>query len=259
MADGVAHQVKNRLNHFSVGAGEMQFEIEDFKKNHTDLLKTHPELNKTMGYLLQIAQSLLVNVKRTDDIVKGILNYTRTESKETFYSEFSLKEIITVSCGLLTIKHEIAEIPLEIDVGRNDTLYGVKSQIIECIYNLLDNGYEAILEKTAQLPTKERENFRGKLKISLSQKPNVSEITIEDNGLGIKEENVRKIFAPFFTTKSSYKSGTGIGIYVVKRIIEENHKGRIWFDTVYGEGTTIHVELPRQATRGGGNLSAQKT
>jgi len=60
----------------------------------------------------------------------------------------------------------------------------------------------------------------------------------------IREEDSKKVFAPFFTTKSSYTSGTGIGMYVVKRIIEENHKGRVWFESEYMKGTRFFIELP---------------
>ena len=49
---------------------------------------------------------------------------------------------------------------------------------------------------------------------------------------------------PFFTTKASFKSGTGIGMYIVKRMIVENHKGKIWFESKHMKGTNIVIELP---------------
>ena len=48
----------------------------------------------------------------------------------------------------------------------------------------------------------------------------------------------------FYTSKPSSKSGSGIGAYVVKRMIEENHKGKIWFESEYLKGTTFYIELP---------------
>ena len=61
----------------------------------------------------------------------------------------------------------------------------------------------------------------------------------------IKDEDKHKIFAPFFTTKTSYKSGSGIGVYVVKRIVEENHKGKIKFTSTYMKGTEFIIQLPK--------------
>jgi signal transduction histidine kinase len=65
-------------------------------------------------------------------------------------------------------------------------------------------------------------------------------ISITDNGEGIPEEMQSHIFVPNFTTKSS---GTGLGLAMCKGIVEQA-KGKIWFETEQGRGTTFHVELP---------------
>ncbi len=65
-------------------------------------------------------------------------------------------------------------------------------------------------------------------------------VSISDNGEGIPEKMQSKIFIPNFTTKSS---GTGLGLAMSKTIVEQA-KGKIWFDTREGEGTTFYVELP---------------
>ena len=65
-------------------------------------------------------------------------------------------------------------------------------------------------------------------------------ISIADNGIGIDEEATKKIFQPYFTTKSS---GTGLGLAMTKKIIEF-WKGAIWFETVDGVGTTFYIKLP---------------
>jgi signal transduction histidine kinase len=178
--------------------------------------------------------------------VRGILTYARVEEKETFFSHFSFKEIIEASLELLKIKHELQEFPLTIDLDNCDRVYGVKAQIMESMYNVLDNGYEAALDKKHHLSKEEKEKFTPLIKLKLSEGSNNYRIEISDNGSGIKEESKQKIFAPFFTTKSSYKSGTGIGMYVVRRIVEENHKGRIWFESAHMQGTKFIIELPKK-------------
>ncbi|MFA5337854.1 MAG: ATP-binding protein [Candidatus Omnitrophota bacterium] len=246
MADGVAHQIKNRLNHFSIASGELKCEIEDFITKRKPLIEQNPDLAKTFKYAIEIADSLIKNVKMTDGIVRGILTYARVEEKETFFSHFSLREVIEASLELLKIKHELQDFPLTIDLDNCDMVYGVKAQIMESMYNILDNSYEAALDKKHHLSKEEKEKFTPLIKLKLTEESRNYRIEISDNGSGIKDESKQKIFAPFFTTKSSYKSGTGIGMYVVRRIVEENHKGRIWFESAHMQGTKFIIELPKK-------------
>ena len=247
MADGVAHQVKNRLNHFSVASGEMQFEIEDFFKKNVSLVEQNPQLKNTLDYLSKIAESLVGNVKKTDQIIKGILNFARTEETATYFSEFPLQDIITASLDMLVVKHKLAQFPLDYAAGAHDIIYGVKAQLMEAVYNTLDNGYEAIQERMNSI-TDEQERFAfvPKIRFEHLDRGDKDVLIISDNGIGIKDEDKRKIFAPFFTTKSSYKSGSGIGAYVVKRMVEENHKGKIIFESEYLKGTRFVIELPKK-------------
>ncbi|MCX5699180.1 MAG: ATP-binding protein [Candidatus Omnitrophica bacterium] len=246
MADGVAHQIKNRLNQFSMASGELKNEIEDFSAKYPELIQKDPELKKTFDYLAKIARSLIENVKRTDGIIKGILDFAKVEKKENFFTAFSLKEATDLSYNLLMIKHEIAQLPITINLGTDDIIYGIKSQIIEAVYNMLDNAYEATKEMQVQLSQQDQESFLPRVVLNLTHTQDRYVIKISDNGIGIKEEDKHKIFAPFFTTKSSYKSGSGIGAYVVKRIIEENHKGKIRFVSAYLKGTDFFIELPKR-------------
>ena len=115
---------------------------------------------------------------------------------------------------------------------------------MEGIYIIIDNAFEATEEKKNLLKNEEQMKYIPQIDISLTHKNDKSIIKISDNGIGIKEENNSKIFIPFFTTKSSSKSGTGIGMYIVRRMIVENHKGKIWFESKYMVGTDIIIELP---------------
>ena len=87
--------------------------------------------------------------------------------------------------------------------------------------------------------------YRGKIIVSAhSASDRFLEMTLEDNGLGVKEENLKKVFTPFFTTKTSSRRGTGLGLYVIRRIITEIHNGKINFESEYKVGTRFIIELP---------------
>lgn len=245
MADGVAHQIKNRLNHFSLASGELKLAIKDFITKNPQLADDE-KIRKLLSYLSELADSIISNVKRTDGIVRGILNFARTTEKESFLSYFSLQKIIDSALGYLLIKHEVGQIPLEINLNSVDTIWGIESQFNEVIFNLLDNAYEATQQLREVLPSKDRQAYQPKITVEAKEDFDSYIIIISDNGIGIKEEDKPKICSPFFTTKSSYKSGSGIGMYVARRIIEENHNGKLWFESEYFKGTKFYIKLPKQ-------------
>lgn len=104
-----------------------------------------------------------------------------------------------------------------------------RDQLLRCFNNLLKNAIEAVAG-----------NDNGLIEINeLITNKNIL-LTIKDNGNGIPETLREKIFEPNFTTKSS---GTGLGLAFVKNSIE-NAGGKVWYDTVIGEGTTFYLSLP---------------
>ncbi|MDP2922958.1 MAG: ATP-binding protein [Candidatus Omnitrophota bacterium] len=252
MADGAAHQIKNRLNQFAICAGDLDFSMKDFIKTHPKLIDENPDLKKAFDEFLTNTASIIANVTRTDGVIKGILNFGRAaqDEKAKFFSEFSLNEFINNVLELVQTKHEISKFPIRLDLGTNDIIYGIRIQLLECLFNIIDNAYEAILDKrNYRLRPEEKDKFKPSITLKLTQEPDYSLIAISDNGSGVKEKDKSKIFAPFFTTKSSYISGTGIGMYVVKRLIEENHQGKVWFESEYMKGTTLYIKLPKKGVK----------
>jgi signal transduction histidine kinase len=247
MASGIAHQIRNRLNHFAVAVGELKLELKDIFKKQDSLIKKDPTFKGSVDYSLELAESIDKNVKRTAAMITGMLDFAHAETEGIKFSQFSLKEIVDLTIVPLKTKHNIENIPLEFEYEGDDAIEGIKSQFVEVILNILDNAYEAIKEKAElRLSEEEKAKYQPLIKINLDKRADSYFIKISDNGVGVKEEDKQRIFAPFFTTKSSAISGTGIGMYVVKRMIEENHNGRIWFESEYMKGTEFYIELPRK-------------
>ena len=86
--------------------------------------------------------------------------------------------------------------------------------------------------------------YHPKLIIHAEAKGKTLEMIFEDNGAGVKEEDVQKLFTPFFTTKLSSKKGTGLGLYVIRKIIEDNHQGKVEFSSKHMVGTQMKIYLP---------------
>jgi signal transduction histidine kinase len=247
MAEGLAHQVRNRLNHFSLATRQMQTEVNDFSHKHAGLIQNNPDLKMIVESVNEIGESIIDNVKRTDGVIQGVLNYTLSEDKNNYFTELSFRDIVDGAIDLAKIKHGIEELPVTLEIDSDGTIYGIMSQMMESMYTLIDNGYDAIEEKRNKLKNpEERKNFKPIILIRLTQNPDSSLVEITDNGIGISDDDKQKVFAPYFTTKSSYKikTGSGIGLYVVHRIVEENHKGKIWFTSSPMGGTSFYFTLP---------------
>jgi signal transduction histidine kinase len=253
MAEGLAHQMKNRLNVFSLAAQGLSLVVDRFVKENGELVESNAVLKKAMDYFRSTGQTMYKNVQQSNGIIQGVLLFARAESSESCCEEFSLKDVVYQVIVFLEIKHQLFDFSVEVDIDPAYMVMGIKGQIQECLFNVLDNGFEAIKEKMEyHLDSPEREQFKPLVKVAAVQKEKTLLIEIQDNGMGIKEENRAKIFSAFFTTKSSTISGSGIGMYVVKRMIEENHQGKIWFESEYGKGTKFYIELPRD--RGAGTV-----
>lgn len=245
MADGMAHQIKNRLNVFLMGQTTIDFGIRDFEDENKEFVENNPKVKNMVEEIKETIAKMTENVTKTDTILKGILNFARTTEKDTYFGYFGFKEIVDQSMDLMRVKHRDDKLPIVLEIPQEDKIYGVKSQIQEVIYNCLDNAYESIVEMK-QLNRLENINsdFKPEIKISLKFVEGLVNIEIIDNGIGIKKENEAKIFSAFFTTKPSSKSGSGIGAYVTKRMIEENHKGKITFKSKYRHGASFLITLP---------------
>lgn len=249
MADGLAHQIKNRLYEFSIVSQNMEFDLEDLKKQLAPLIEKDKALGDKLEYLVGCTKTMISNVQRTNAIIQGILNFARTEQYETAFSRFNIRDIIDPAVNLVMMKHQVAQFPISVIVPEDGTIFGVKGQLQECFYNCIDNAYEAIREKIEyHLTAEEAKAFKPLITIKLTHGEQSEIVEISDNGVGIKDTDKPKIFAAFFTTKPSSKSGSGIGNYVGKRIIEEHHLGKMKFVSKFLEGSTFIITLPKKSS-----------
>ncbi len=251
MADGMAHQIRNRLNSFSLAADSLRLDVEDLTEDNKDFVSCNPSVNNILADMNDLISSIKNNIKKTDTILTGILNFAKHKQNEAVFEYFSLKDVLESSILLVEVKHHKEKLPIKVDVSEKDMIYGIKYQLQEVFFNFIDNAFEAVVEKQQHLKNaffndiKSEQDFVPEIKASLKYlSDNRCQIIIEDNGIGVKEENKPKIFSAFFTTKPSSKSGSGIGSYVAKRMVVEAHKGSITFESRYGKGTTFFITIP---------------
>lgn len=236
MADGLSHQINNRLHALGFIAGDALDTIK--MKGNLPMSKQVKEMMVDIEYALTRIQD---NVTQGGEIVQGLLRYTR--KGEEGFSEIELDRLIDAAIEMTQFKVKAGSMTVLREYGADiPSLYGNFTQLQEVFFNLIDNAYDAMMQRRSELDEPE---YKATIKISTaSQNNGYLDIFIEDNGIGIKTEDASKLFTPFFTTKLSSKKGTGLGLYVIQKLIEENHKGRVSYKSVYKKGTRFHLCLP---------------
>ncbi len=218
MARQVAHEIKNPLTPMKLSIQYLQKAIDN----------NSPNVKEMAG---SVAKTLVEQIDHLSKIASDFSQFANIGNPKK--EVFDLHEMLYS----LTSLYETTENLLFkwVPVRQRIMVYADKTQLNRLFTNLLQNALEACDSNSRRV-------------ISVSEEVGDESITVmvADNGEGIPLEMRSKIFIPNFTTKSS---GTGLGLAMSKTIVEQA-KGKIWFETEEGEGTTFYVELPiLRATR----------
>jgi signal transduction histidine kinase len=235
MADGLSHQINNRLHAMGFIASDM---LDTLKLRRP--LFTTPELDalaKEFEYsLLRVHE----NVTRGGEIVQGLMKYTR-KGEEGFLA-CSIDEIVTAAYEMVQFKIRSKDFHVirEYDPAAIPKIRANFTQIQEVFFNLIDNAYDATVQRRHELG---ESGYAGRVTVRVRESEGFVEIVFSDNGMGVKTADKEKLFTPFFTTKATSKKGTGLGLYVIRKIIEDNHAGKVEMRSVHGQGTDMVIRL----------------
>lgn len=188
--------------------------------------------------------------------------YYMSETIEDFRNFFALDKVAEkfdayekIHEVVALVANQFAHTSVELKVHHHDSVYppevsGYPNEFKQAVLNLVSNAFDAILEKRAQNSSlDESTEFSGLIDVSVNTSALDVVIEVQDNGCGIPEQHVDKIFEPYFTSKSEGK-GTGIGLYMTRLIIEESMGGRLSF-TSGPDGTAFTMTLARDNFAGG--------
>lgn len=194
--------------------------------------------------------------KSTEELIKlinGLLDLSRIESGKIKYV-FEENDFVKVAEEVIAEFKESAAkksltLSLENKVGALAPFMFDADKIKEVIVNLVDNAikYSASGEALQNFSLK---NLDGQVLIRLEKIPSDKtkiRLSVKDSGMGIKQEDQKRLFAKFMRTEEANKNdpnGMGIGLYFVKRVVED-HGGKVWVESEgLGKGSTFFVELP---------------
>ncbi len=162
------------------------------------------------------------NVDYMNKIVSDLQDLARPLKLER--ANVNLRRLIDETVQSLNIPEAVN---LKGDIGEGISVYGDANMLKRAVANILTNAIQA-------LPN------GGSIKVVAAQECDLVTLTVADNGVGIAEEHIPKLFNPLFTTKSK---GTGLGLAIVKRVIDA-HGGRVRVESRVGAGTAFVMDLP---------------
>lgn len=238
---GIAHEIQNPLNF-----------INNFSEINKELLiDMKEEINKgDLNAIKEIAEDLQSNEdkifhhgRRADGIVKSMLQHSRINTnvtKEPTDVNKLADEYFRLAYHGLRAKDKSFNTGMQTDFDENLPLVSMVPQDIgRVILNLLTNALYAVNERSK----KGEEGYKPMVTIITRNKGDKAEIIVKDNGMGIPESIIEKIFLPFFTTKPTGQ-GTGLGLSMSYDIITKAHGGELKLNTRQGEGTEFTIILP---------------
>ena len=218
LAAGAAHEIRNPLT-------SIRSTIQYIKKDISDPGKK------------QLITNLLGEVDRINEIIQGLLSFARPNIPQV--ETVDLNFVIQETVQLITTTAKKKNIKLQYNNhSKNQIIKADPGQLKQVLLNILINSIQAIKDQ-------------GEINISIEENENASHVSyaieeeiyiiISDNGKGIEEENIDKIFDPFYTTKDE---GTGLGLSISYGIINK-HGGDVKIKSQVGKGTTVIISLPR--------------
>jgi C4-dicarboxylate-specific signal transduction histidine kinase len=212
VAAGVAHEIRNPLQAV-LALGESISEDGDLTRIHED------------------AEEIVSAAQRIAAIVNDLSSYSRS-ARSSEISAVQLDEVIRTALGMARRARRMNRVDVVEDYAPGCFVRANGSELIQVVNNFINNAVDAM-------------GAVGKLTLTTGQDHDSVWLAVSDNGHGIDEAMRRQIFQPFFTTKPAGE-GTGLGLYVSQRILE-NHSASLELDSAPGEGTTFRVLFPKDS------------
>ena len=218
MIGNIAHQWRQPLNDVGLFVQNLQDEFEFEELTAESLNKA---VEKTMDKLTYMSQTI-------DDF----RNFFRSDKEKT---NFSLSDNIRKTLLLTEASFKSNSIDIELNLSENIMFTGYPNEFSQALLNILNNAKDVLIASKTKNPH---------VHINLSKSDKTTILTISNNGDNIHEDIIDKIFEPYFTTKTK-STGTGLGLYISKTIIERNMSGKLGVRNIKNY-TEFKIELENE-------------
>ncbi len=237
---GIAHEIQNPLN-FVNNFSEVSVELIEEQKEALAKGDTQDALSLADD-LTENLQRITQNGRRASNIVRGMLEHSRTSSGERRVTNLNAlcDEYLRLAYQGIRAKNNTFTCKLETHADPSLPLVSVVGQDIgRVLLNLFNNAFYAVGQKQQTAPA----DYQPTVTVSTTQVNGSVEIRVRDNGMGIPDAIKEKIFQPFFTTKPTGE-GTGLGLSLSYDIITKGHGGGLSVDSQPNQFTEFIISLP---------------
>jgi signal transduction histidine kinase len=237
---GIAHEIQNPLN-FVNNFSDVNKELADELEQEIDKGK-FDDAKAIAKDIKDNEEKINHHGKRADSIVKGMLQHSRTNSgqKEPTDINALADEYLRLAYHGLRAKDKSFNATTKTEFDNSIGKINVAPQEVgRVILNLINNAFYAVDNKKKQVA----DGYEPTVTVSTKKLNDRIEVSVKDNGNGIPQKILDKIFQPFFTTKPTGQ-GTGLGLSLAYDIITKGHSGEIKVKTTEGQGTEFIVLLP---------------
>ena len=233
MIGGIAHNLKTPIFSVSGGLEGLSDLINEFDESIENTSVTNSDMHEIANDMRNWITKLKGHMSYMSDVITAVKGQTIAMS-DNVSIEFSITELFKRVNILM--KHELqnslSTLKVENNVGDENILNGNINSLVQIINNIISNAIEAYgydyIDKRVELAA------------NIIEKSVV--ISIKDYGPGISEEAQKKLFKEMVTTKG--KNGTGLGMFMSYSNIKAHFNGKLYYDTVIGQGTTFFIMLP---------------
>jgi len=237
---GIAHEIQNPLN-FVNNFSEVSKELLEEMKQELEKGNVN-DAKEIMSDVIQNLEKINHHGKRADGIVKGMLQHSRAGSgqKEPTDINALCDEYLRLAYHGLRAKDKTFNAKFETHFDDRIGKINVLPQDLgRVILNLINNAFYAVTERKKQREA----GYEPTVTVSTEKAANHAIITVKDNGTGIPQRVIDKIFQPFFTTKPTGQ-GTGLGLSLSFDIVTKGHSGELKVETTEGERTEFIIRIP---------------
>ena len=211
----IAHQLKQPLNILSLYCNDV-----------TDSYK-YDEIDDK--FIEDFSKSTKEQIKFLSETIDGFKDFFNPNKQKRV---FEIAHSIQTSLKLMGNQFEVNRINLNLEV-QNEKVYGIETELDQVILNILNNAIDVFNERNIE---------NREINIKVLSKKSYTILIMEDNAGGVKEENLEKIFDPYYTTKST---GTGTGLYMVKLVIKNSLQGDLKINNSE-KGLRYIIALPQE-------------
>jgi two-component system NtrC family sensor kinase len=237
---GIAHEIQNPLN-FVNNFSEVNDEL--LKELKAEAEKGNLEEVKAIAKDIEFnSEKINHHGKRADAIVKGMLQHSRSSNgvKEPTDINALCDEYLRLAYHGLRAKDKSFNATMKTDFDNSiGSINVIPQDIGRVVLNLINNSFYAVDEKKKQAGA----GYEPTVSVSTKRISDKILMAVKDNGNGIPQKVLDKIFQPFFTTKPTGQ-GTGLGLSLAYDIVTKGHSGELKVETKEGEGTTFMILLP---------------